>query len=67
MIVLTRYAGDRELRQLALDEDTALQLLAIEALNDLLKTCSAKPSAKPIDAGSALPAECAAASQATAL
>jgi hypothetical protein len=52
----------RRPRAAATDEDTTLQStlqsLAIEALNDLLKTRGAKPSAEPIDAGSALPAEC---------
>jgi hypothetical protein len=35
--------GYRPLRQLALDEDTTLQALAIEALNDLLKKRGTKP------------------------
>jgi hypothetical protein len=35
--------GLRALRQLALDQDTTLQSLAVEALNDLLKKRGAKP------------------------
>ena len=35
--------GLRALRQLALDEDTTLQSLAVEALNDLLRKHGSKP------------------------
>ena len=43
LLIRVNGAGYRELRQLALDEDTTLQSLAIEALNDLLKKRGAKP------------------------
>ena len=43
LLVRLNPDGLRALRQLALDEDTTLQALAIEALNDLLKKRRAKP------------------------
>jgi hypothetical protein len=43
LLVRVNADGLRALRQLALDEDTTLQSLAIEALNDLLKKRGAKP------------------------
>jgi len=43
LLVRVNDVGYRALRQLALDEDTTLQSLAIEALNDLLKKRGAKP------------------------
>ena len=43
LLVRVNDAGYRALRQLALDEDTTLQSLAIEALNDLLKKRGAYP------------------------
>jgi hypothetical protein len=43
LLIRINDAGYRALRQLALDEDTTLQSLATEALNDLLKKRGAKP------------------------
>jgi hypothetical protein len=43
LLVRVNADGLRALRQLALDEDTTLQSLAVEALNDLLKKRGAKP------------------------
>jgi hypothetical protein len=43
LLIRVNADGLRALRQLALDEDTTLQSLAIEALNDLLKKHGAKP------------------------
>jgi hypothetical protein len=43
LLIRVNADGLRALRQLALDEDTTLQSLAIEALNDLLKKRGAKP------------------------
>ena len=43
LLVRVNADGLRALRQLALDEDTTLQALAIEALNDLLRKRGAKP------------------------
>ena len=43
LLIRVNGVGYRALRQLALDEDTTLQSLAIEALNDLLKKRGAKP------------------------
>jgi hypothetical protein len=44
LLIRVNADGLRALRQLALDEDTTLQSLAIEALNDLLKKRGAKPA-----------------------
>jgi DNA-binding protein YbaB len=46
LLIRVNADGLRALRQLALDEDTTLQSLAIEALNDLLKSRSLKPDIK---------------------
>ena len=43
LLIRINADGLRALRQLALDEDTTLQSLAVEALNDLLKKRGAKP------------------------
>jgi hypothetical protein len=43
LLIRVNADGLRALRQLALNEDTTLQSLAIEALNDLLKKRGAKP------------------------
>jgi hypothetical protein len=43
LLIRINPEGLRALRQLALDEDTSLQALAVEALNDLLKKRGAKP------------------------
>jgi len=43
LLVRVNDAGYRALRQLALDEDTTLQSLAVEALNDLLRKHGSKP------------------------
>ena len=42
LLIRLNADGLRALRQLALDEDTTVQSLAIEALNDLLKKHRAK-------------------------
>jgi hypothetical protein len=46
LLIRVNSAGYRELRQLALDEDRTLQSLAVEALNDLLKSRGLKPVIK---------------------
>jgi hypothetical protein len=46
LLIRVNSAGYRELRQLALDEDRTLQSLAIEALNDLLRSRGLKPVIK---------------------
>ena len=43
LLIRVNADGLRALRQLALDQDTTLQSLAVEALNDLLKKRGAKP------------------------
>jgi hypothetical protein len=43
LLIRINADGLKALRQLALDEDTTLQSLAIEALNDLLKRRGVKP------------------------
>jgi hypothetical protein len=43
LLIRVNADGLRALRQLALDEDTTLQALAVEALNDLLKRRGARP------------------------
>jgi hypothetical protein len=46
LLIRVNADGLKALRQLALDEDTTLQSLAIEALNDLLKSRGLKPVIK---------------------
>jgi hypothetical protein len=46
LLIRVNSAGYRELRQLALDEDRTLQSLAVEALNDLLRSRGLKPVIK---------------------
>jgi hypothetical protein len=43
LLVRVNADGLRALRQLALDEDTTLQALGIEALNDLLRKHGSRP------------------------
>jgi hypothetical protein len=43
LLIRVNADGLRALRQLALNEDTTLQALAVEALNDLLRKHGAKP------------------------
>jgi hypothetical protein len=43
LLIRVNAAGLRALRQLALDEDTSVQSLAVEALNDLLKKRGSRP------------------------
>jgi hypothetical protein len=43
VLIRVNSAGLRALRQLALDQDTTLQALGVEALNDLLRKHGAKP------------------------
>jgi hypothetical protein len=51
LLIRLNGAGCRELRQLAIARDRGIE-------HDLPKKRGAKPSAKPIDAGSAVPAQC---------